>query len=247
MQQSPVPQQNLMHPVRWIPKTATSLLDIGCNAGELLRHCSDTFPTIELAGVEINEAALQQARLKLPNADLHLSGAQTLPFANEIFDCVTCIEVLEHIPSDLRAQSLAEIRRVLRPGGRLVLRVPHAGTFAFLDPNNFRFLMPKLYEIILHRGRRDVGYLRDKEDVVWHQHFTRGELHDLLGAGWEVEASRTGGLLLLPLMDMASWPFYRLRQIDNVMFRAIQRILDFDMGCDYGNASFDILLILKRT
>jgi len=246
MSQTLLHKQNWMHPVRWIPPTATSLLDVGCNAGELLQHCRDLFPTMQLAGVEVNQAALEQARLNLPQADLRLSGAQAIPFAESSFDCVTCIEVLEHIPESLRASSLAEIRRVLRPGGRFILRVPHAGIFSFLDANNFRFLMPKLYRMTLRQGRRDAGYLSNSEEVVWHQHFTRKELQELLGDGWEIEASRTGGLLLLPLMDIASWPFYRLRRTDNMLFRAVQRILDFDMSCDYGRASFDILLVLKR-
>jgi len=235
-----------MHPIRWIQSDATTLLDIGCNAGELLAYCGALYPAMRLFGVEINSAALEKARQNLPDADLHAAGADQLPFSDASFDCVTCIEVLEHIPAKLREQALAEMRRVVRPGGRLVLRVPHAGIFAFLDANNLRFRMPRLYEAFLGNGRRDAGYAGGSEDIVWHHHFTREELHELLGDGWELESSRTGGLLLFPISDLALWPFYRLQRTNNALYRALHWISDFDIGCDYGSASFDILMVLRR-
>ena len=138
------------------------------------------------------------------------------------------------------------MRRVLRPGGRLVLRVPFAGLFAFLDSNNIRFRIPRIYNSLLKNGRRDAGYAGGSADVVWHHHFNRGELRELLGDGWEIESSRTGGLLLFPLADIALWPFYRLQRTNNFLYRALHRISDFDLGRDYGNSSFDVLMVLKR-
>ena len=122
-------------------------LDVGCNCGELLLTCRQMYPAMSLSGVEINPSALEKARAALPDAELHGVGAVAMPFADESFDCVACIEVLEHIPAERREQALAEMRRVLRPGGRLILRVPHAGLFAWLDPNNFRFRLPGLYRL----------------------------------------------------------------------------------------------------
>lgn len=236
-----------MHPIRWIPSDATSLLDVGCNVGELLTYCAEFYPSMKLAGVEVNPAAFEKARQNLPHAVLQPTGAEKLSFADSSFDCVTCIEVLEHIPAELRERALGEMRRVLRPGGRLVLRVPHAGLFAFLDSNNFRFRAPRLYGALLNGGRRDAGYAGGSEDVVWHHHFSRDELLEVLGDGWELESSRTGGLLLMPVSDIALWPFYRLQKINGVLYRALHRICDFDIGCDYGSASFGILMILRKT
>jgi SAM-dependent methyltransferase len=235
-----------MHPIRWIPAEAEALLDVGCNVGELLSYCRELYPQMQLAGVDVNRVALGIARERLPEADIQAVGAEELPFSNASFDCVTCIEVLEHIPTRLRARALAEMRRVLCPGGRLVLRVPHAGMFAWLDAANFRFRMPWLYHTLLKKGRRDAGYENGSDSVVWHHHFTLDELLNLLGSGWTLEASRTGGLLLFPLFDIACWPFYRLRRIHNGLFRALQRGMNFDIGIDYGTASYDILLVLRR-
>src|ERR1041385_4606256 len=177
--------ENWMHPIRWVPGDAGSLLDIGCNVGELLTYCRAFYPKMRLCGVDVNRAAVDKARRNLPDAELHAAGVEELPFLNDSFDCVTCIEVLEHIPANSRRPALAEMRRVLRRGGRLVLRVPHAGLFAFLDSNNLRFRMPRIYRALLKNGRRDAGYARGSDEIVWHHHFTREELGELLGDGWE--------------------------------------------------------------
>jgi SAM-dependent methyltransferase len=236
---------NRLHPIRWVPPGATSLLDVGCNVGSFLAHCRAVYPEMRLAGVEINTAALEAARRDLPGAELHQAGAEALPFADEVFDCVTCVEVLEHIPADVRAGALAQMRRVLRPGGRLVLRTPHAGAFAFLDAANLRLRFPGAHRRLVGRGLRDPGYGPSRE-IVWHHHFTKRELLELAGPGWEVEAWRRGGLLLMPLMDIARWPFYRAGRYDHPLCRAIERLAAFDLGCNYGRASFDILMVLRR-
>jgi SAM-dependent methyltransferase len=239
--------KNLMHPIRWVLPHAGSLLDIGCNAGELLRDCRQAFPAMRLAGVDVNPSAIERARQNVPDSDLFVAGAQALPFPDDAFDCVTCVEVLEHIPADLRWQSLKEIGRVLRPDGRLVLRVPHAGLFDFLDSNNFRFRLPGLYGRVVGQGRRDLGYENGSKDIVWHHHFKKDELLNLLGFGWEMQACRRGGLFLMPLMDIACWPFYRTKRLNGTLYRALHQLMDFDMGFDYGSASFDLLLVLRRS
>jgi SAM-dependent methyltransferase len=239
-------RHNWMHPIRWVPNSAAAMLDVGCNAGELLGYCREIYPQMRLAGVDVNSTVLEKVRSYLPGVELHAGGAESLPFPDASFDCVTCIEVLEHIPPDLRTRALAEMRRVLRADGRLVLRVPHAGLFAWMDAANFRFRLPKLYDHVIGEGRRDAGYAGGSKDVVWHHHFKREEMMQLAGEGWEVEACRTGGLFLFPLMDIACWPFYRAKRINSAMFRALQQVMNFDLGCDYGRASYDILLVLRR-
>jgi SAM-dependent methyltransferase len=237
---------NRMHPLRWVPKEARSLLDVGCNGGDLLADVRVMMPWLELAGVDVNAEALAIARKRLPDVELHETGAESLPFADARFDVATCIEVLEHVPAELRRPALAEIHRVLAPNGLLLLRVPHAGSTEWLDSNNLRFRFPRLYRRLLGRGMRDAGYEGGTEDVVWHHHFSVPELLELAGPQWEVERIERGGLILYPVADILAWPFYRTRRIHNPAFRALQRVADFDLGVNYGAASFDVLLLLRK-
>jgi len=235
-----------MNGLSWIDPAAVSLLDLGCNVGELLNAVARLYPRLKLAGVDVNGAAIETARRSVAQADLrHCDGPQ-LPFADESFDHVTCIEVLEHIPQTQRRATLAEVWRVLQPGGRFILRSPHAGIFQGLDAANFRFRFPRLYRAAVRRGRRDVGYRDDSDGVVWHHHFSRDELLDLIGPGFALEAERYGGLLLMPLGDVMRWPFYRLNLHHNPVLRLIDRMIAWDLGIPYGRASFTILLVLRK-
>lgn len=229
----------------WIKHPVGSLLDVGCNAGVWLDDCTRLYPTARLAGVEINPAALTVARSKLPTVELHHAAAEKLPFAANSFDYVTCVEVLEHLPPDSRPAAFREMHRVLRPGGRLILTVPHAGWFAWLDSNNVRFRLPRLYHWLVRKGKRDAGY-DDSRRVEWHQHFTVPELNRLAGDGWQTVAVRHGGLVVYPLMDWLSWPFYRLGREEHPVRKLLERLAGMDYRISYGSASYGVLLVLER-
>jgi len=223
-----------------------SLLDVGCNVGAWLRDCARQLPSARLAGVEINEEALQVARRNVPSAELHHAGAEALPFDDGTFQYVTCVEVLEHLPSHLRASAFQEMWRVLKPGGRLILTVPHAGWFAWADSNNVRLRLPGLYRWLLGRGKRDKSYDLAGKQVEWHHHFTLNELETLAGPAWKTATVRRGGLFLYPLMDWLSWPFYRLECANNPIRKTFERIAGWDYQIDYGVASYGILVAFDR-
>ena len=61
------------------------------------------------------------------------ASADELPFGDETFDAVLCVEVLEHIPATRRKAVLAELFRVVRPGGRVVVTFPADAVAARLD------------------------------------------------------------------------------------------------------------------
>lgn len=240
------PRENLMHPIRWVPEDARSLLDVGCNEGAFLEYAGGLWPSLRLAGVEINATALKEARRRLPEAELHEAPAEALPFPDASFDCVACIEVIEHVGAAYRAPALREAHRVLRSGGRFLLRAPHAGLFAWLDPQNVRHRVPGLYRRVLGRGRRDLAYERRTEGVIWHHHFRQDELLELLGPGWRLEHVRRGALAIAPLMDIARWPFYRLGRVDGPLIRLLNRAAELDLAVDYGRYSYDILLVMSK-
>lgn len=227
---------------KYIDGEPASILDVGCNVGAWLRECSERWPNARLAGVEPNAHALELARKRVPGADLRLGGADVLPFADASFAVATCVEVMEHVPAEQRSGAFREIHRVLEPGGRLVLTVPHAGWFAFLDTNNVRFYLPRIYRSIAGRGLRD----SHASEVEWHHHFSVPELLDLAGAHFRVLGIRYGSLFVAPLMDWLSWPFYRAGRPQHFLRRAFERAAIWDTARDYGPASSRVLLVLER-
>jgi SAM-dependent methyltransferase len=76
-----------------------------------------------LTGIELSPKMLERAHQRLAaqgrGADLRLADAQALDFPDASFDTVVCTQALCSIPDDRRA--VAEVKRVLRPGGRFVL------------------------------------------------------------------------------------------------------------------------------
>jgi SAM-dependent methyltransferase len=100
------------------------VLDVGCGAGRFVAALRDA--GADPVGVELAEAALERARRNVPGADLRLvETGGTLPLGHGEIDLVWCSEVLEHVPDTVAF--LTEVRRVLRPGGRLLATVPDHG------------------------------------------------------------------------------------------------------------------------
>jgi len=206
------------------------LLDVGCHAGELLVDVRAVRPDLRLRGVDLDAAGVAAARAA--GLDAQVGRADRLPDPDGSVDVLTLLDVLEHVPADRRAAVLDEARRVLVPGGLLVLQTPHAGTFQWLDPQNLRHRFPRLYRRVVRSGVRDAAY--DGQEVVWHEHFTRAVIERLLGPGWSVESVAHPGRILLPLADLASWPFHRAGRTDARPARALRALAGWDARRDGG-------------
>lgn len=94
------------------------LLDAGCGSGRTLDQLS---PFGSVAGVDLSPVAVEAARSRGYD-DVHVAPVEQLPFEDAAFDVVTCLDVIEHTDDD--RVSLAELLRVTRPGGHLVVTVP---------------------------------------------------------------------------------------------------------------------------
>lgn len=94
------------------------LLDVGCGIGGTLRAAGRRNDLV-LHGLSPDAAQLRVAREAVPEASFHEGRAGRLPFANGSVDRVLSVEAAFHF--DSRAGFLSEARRVLRPGGRIVL------------------------------------------------------------------------------------------------------------------------------
>jgi pseudaminic acid biosynthesis-associated methylase len=95
-------------------RSIESALEVGCNVGLNLRWLAELLGEVNVAGVDVNEKALAEARAALPGADLRRAAAYELPFADASFDLTFTTGVLIHIdPSDVH-QVMAEIVRCSR-------------------------------------------------------------------------------------------------------------------------------------
>jgi SAM-dependent methyltransferase len=99
-----------------------TLLDIGCGSGALDRLAAGWFPQAAITAVDSNSFLLSEAAALADSAGLErrirfLQGnAEALPFPDASFDAVFSVTVLEECDAD---RAMAEMRRVLRPGGRM--------------------------------------------------------------------------------------------------------------------------------
>jgi SAM-dependent methyltransferase len=176
-------------------------LDVGCGTGINLLWVARTFRTRAIVGSDYSPAALTWCRRTLNDASVAVSpvpqlsrgDVRGLPFAHGSFDAVTLFDVLDQFPPDGQALSaIAELYRVLRPGGVACVRVPAyrwlLSSHDYVYESKHRYSAPELarkmscagFEILtatyanttlfplalLQRGLRILtGYQRQKTDA----------------------------------------------------------------------------------
>lgn len=118
-------EKRFSHPLRldWLARYSrnaqAAILDYGCGYGRTLGDLSQA-GFANLVGADFSEAMLNRARVEVPQAELVRSDGRGFPFQNESFDEVLLFAVLTCIPdSNEQRLLLAEVKRVLRPGGLL--------------------------------------------------------------------------------------------------------------------------------
>ena len=117
----PVQEALLDLAVAEVPKP-TAILDIGCGTGRLLRAAEQRFPTATFEGVDAARGMIKQAQAFLPARSrirFQIAMAEKLPFANGQFDLVFSTLTFHHW--DDQRGAIADVARVLKPGGRWLL------------------------------------------------------------------------------------------------------------------------------
>jgi ubiquinone/menaquinone biosynthesis C-methylase UbiE len=142
------------------------IVDIGCGVGDLSRILPISLKRI---GIDLSLPALRYANRDCRTDAMFVNASvYELPLQDESVDIIICLEVLEHLREDNKA--LEEIRRILRPGGRLIISLP--GEFYFpqyLDlMGHWRHYNPKVMTQILER----VG-LKPERTLQGYRRFNR--------------------------------------------------------------------------
>jgi SAM-dependent methyltransferase len=141
------------------------ILDAGCGSG---RNMVELTEFGEVTGLELAEASVEAARERCVG-EVVAGSVDDMPFADDSFDLAVSLDVIEHLPDEHR--SLSEMRRVVKPGGTLLVTVP-AYKWLWSD-----------HDVVNHHYRR----------------YTRAMLEQAAAqAGWETFSTTHFNGLLLP-------------------------------------------------
>jgi SAM-dependent methyltransferase/UDP-N-acetylglucosamine transferase subunit ALG13 len=185
-------------------------LDVGFGDGRFLAGLAAT-TKLECHGVEPHAGRFASVARVYPQLALsRIAPGAPLPFADCWFDSVSLLDVLEHCPDP--RDTLAEVHRVLRPEGVLVLTVPARHALSWLDPDDIKLRFPRLHRRLYTLrfgkdvyeqgfGERGDGLFGDmSRGLARHTNFEPQALaRQISGAGLEI-TDRAGANLLWRLL-----------------------------------------------
>jgi SAM-dependent methyltransferase len=135
------------------PAEIAAALDFGCSSGRVVRTLAAAYPNVEWHGCDPNERAIGWASENLPGIAFVVSPQKPpLPYDDARFDLVFAISIWSHFGERASLAWLEEMRRILRPGGLLVLTAHGYGTVAIEEsvgrryPEQFAEIVRTLYE-----------------------------------------------------------------------------------------------------
>lgn len=214
------------------------VLDLGCAFGFGTRLLAGRY---EAYGHDLSLPYIERARRSVPSAVFTHGPADTVPYPDRYFDAVLLLDVLEHVPDETAV--VAEMARVLRPGGQLVLSVPNAGVLQRLDSLN-------LYRMLLRTG---AGAPTD--DPSWtrspvHRHYAAVDIQRLLSPHFRVRSEHYSGIglaepvnFLLLLLFKALLPMPRLYAALQYLYFGVYLAEDY---LRIGRASYHLMVDAER-
>jgi ubiquinone/menaquinone biosynthesis C-methylase UbiE len=144
---------------------AERILDAGCGEGFVVSYLLQGNHGLTITGIDCSLEAIEMARQMVPGVLFDVGDLREMPYGDDSFDLVMCLEVLEHLPDPPRG--LRELRRVT--SAHCLVSVPHE---PFFRATNFL------------RGRHVPAWGRDPEHL---QHWTARQFRHLVGQYFEIE------------------------------------------------------------
>jgi ubiquinone/menaquinone biosynthesis C-methylase UbiE len=101
-----------------------SLLDVACGNGRFLKRVMNVWPRLQAAGLDLSPNYTDAARKRLapwPQVEVFHEAAEAMPLPDASLDIVVSIFLFHELPPEVRPSVLAEVFRILKPGGLFVL------------------------------------------------------------------------------------------------------------------------------
>jgi len=156
------------------------ILDLGCGSGRLLEILKDR--NISYFGIDGSENLIEIAKRNYPDFKFQVTDVLSLPFPNNFFDKIFSIRVLMHVPSkEFQLQFLKEAKRVLKPGGLLILTAWYL--WKLRSKINFLLMVKNAFLKIIGKSKLDFGDALipwDKKAMRYYHYFTKRELKKLV-------------------------------------------------------------------
>jgi len=108
---------------RFVPRSASTMLDAGCGTGGILRAMERTRDSAMLFGIDIHPGAVSFAAASTPRAHVAVASVNALPYPSAAFGCIFSLDVMCQRGVE-PARALQEFHRCLVPGGIVIIQVP---------------------------------------------------------------------------------------------------------------------------
>jgi 2-polyprenyl-3-methyl-5-hydroxy-6-metoxy-1,4-benzoquinol methylase len=219
------------------------VLEIGCSAGYYSRRL--VARGARVFGMDLNTPLVAEAARACSTGNFCSAEASRLPFVSATFDAVVMLEVIEHVGEE--PPVIEEIRRVLKPGGKLFLSTPHAGTFAFMDTFNVKISFMQRYPRLTAAISKFQRYRGPQltSNMEEHKHYSLERIEKLFGRGLNIQFVHRGGLFIFPLFAAAHAVIARV-----VPWRPFRRLclhlMALDASIDYGRRAYNVVVIAER-
>jgi SAM-dependent methyltransferase len=146
---------------------AGRVLDFGCGCGRTLRWLLRKCPRAEFHGVDVDREAIQWCSQNLEAACFVATNPEPpLPYPSRHFDVIYCFSVFTHLDENMQDQWLAELCRLINPGGVLFLTVHGERAAKVLDPDDLAVL--RTTGFVCKSSRKLQRIVPEWYQTAWH-------------------------------------------------------------------------------